>query len=138
MTIRLAVAVATDMADVVAGATDAGAGAGTLKCYTGAKPASVETAATGTLLASWTLTDPAAAAAVARVATFDFDPDLSATVAADGTPGWFRIADSDGNGVLDGDVTATGGGGDLTFTSVTWVTGGVINLTEGTVTQPTE
>lgn len=135
MTIRLSTAVASDMADAVTAAVDAGAAAGTLKVYTGSKPATVETAASGTLLATFTLTDPAAAAAAAGVATLDFDPDLSATVAANGTAGWFRIADSDGNGVLDGDVSTTGA--DLNFSSVAWTSGGTVELSTGTITQPT-
>lgn len=135
MAIRLATAVASSMANVVTAAVDAGAAAGTLTVYTGGKPATVETAATGTLLATFTLTDPAAAAAVATVATFNFDPDLSATVAASGTAGWFRIADSNGVGVLDGTVGTAGA--DLTFSTVAWVSGGTVALTTGTVTQPT-
>lgn len=135
MTIRLATATASAMADAVTAKVDAGAGAGTLKVYTGTKPATVETAATGTLLATFTLTDPAAAAAAAGVATLDFDPDLSTTVAADGTAGWFRIADSTGTAVLDGDVGTSGA--DLNFSSVTWTTGGTVTLTTGTLTQPT-
>lgn len=136
MAIRLSTSLATSMATAVNTAIDAGAGAGTLKVYTGSKPASVETAASGTLLATFTLTDPAGSAA-SGVLTLDFDPDLSATVAADGTAGWFRIADSDGNGVVDGSVSATGSGGDLTFTSTSWTTGMTVTLTDGTVTQPT-
>lgn len=136
MAIRLSTSLANAMATAVNTAIDAGAAAGTLKVYTGSKPASVETAASGTLLATFTLTDPAGTPA-SGVLTLDFDPDLSATVAADGTAGWFRIADSDGNGVLDGSVTATGSGGDLTFTSTAWTTGMTVTLTTGTVTQPT-
>lgn len=135
MAIRLATTVASSMANVVTAAVDAGAAAGTLKVYTGAKPATVETAASGTLLATFTLADPSAAAAVATVATFDFDPDISATVSASGTAGWFRIADSDGNGVLDGSVGTSGA--DLTFSTVAWVSGGTVALTTGSVTQPT-
>lgn len=135
MAITLATAVASDMADAVIAAASAGAGAPTLKVYTGSKPANVETAVTGTLLATFTLTDPAAAAAAAGVATFDFDPDISATVAADGTAGYFRIADSDGTGVLDGTVGTSGA--DFNVSSTTWTTGGLVSLTAGTLTQPT-
>ena len=76
MTVRLAVSLASSMADAVTAAVDSGSGAGTLKVYTGSKPATVETAASGTLLATFTLTDPAAAGAVSGVSTLDFDQDL--------------------------------------------------------------
>ena len=135
MSIRLSTATASAMADVVTAQVDSGSGAGTLKVYTGSKPATVETAATGTLLATFTLTDPAAAGAVSGVATLDFDPDLSATIAASGTAGWFRIANSAGTGVLDGDCGTSGA--DLNFSSVSWTSGGTVNLTAGTITQPT-
>ena len=132
MAVSLAASVASAMADVVVAAVDAGAAPGTLKVYTGAKPASPATAASGTLLATFTLTDPSAAAAVAGVATFDTDPPIEATVAADGNPGWFRVADSDGNGVFDGVI-----GADATSTASSWTTGGTVTLSAGTFTMPT-
>jgi hypothetical protein len=94
----------------------------------------VATAATGTLLATFTLADPAAAAAAAGVATMDFSPAIDATVAADGTAGWFRVADSTGAAVFDGTVGTSGA--DLNFSSVAWVTGGTVELSSGTITEP--
>lgn len=134
MALSVSAALASAMANQVTALVDAGAGPGTLKVYTGAKPATVATAASGTLLATFTLADPALAAAVAGVATADFDPDLSATVAADGDAGWFRIADSAGVAHIDG--TCGTAGEDLNFLSVTWATGGAVNLTTGTFTMP--
>ena len=55
--------------------------------------------------------------------------------ATSGTAGWFRIADSDANGVLDGDVGTSGS--DLNFSSVAWTSGGTVELSTGTITQPT-
>ena len=134
MTVRISSALASAMADQVEAKVSAGAAAGTLKVYTGAQPATVATAPSGTLLATFTLTDPAFAAAAAGVANLDADPDLSTTVAADGTAGWFRIADSDGNAALDGSVGTSAA--DLIFDSVAWVTGGTVNLTTGSITHP--
>ena len=135
MAITISTAAASAMADAITALVDAGSGAGTIKVYTGAKPATPATAASGTLLATFTLADPSSAAAVAGVATWDFDPDISATVAADGTAGWFRVADSNGNAVFDGTVGTSGA--DMNFSSVAWVTGGTVQITTGTVTHPT-
>jgi hypothetical protein len=135
MAISIAAAVASSMADVITAAVDAGSGAGTLKVYSVSKPATPETGATGTLLATFTLADPAAAAAVSGVATYDFSPAISATVAATGTAGWFRVADSNGTAVFDGTVGTSGQ--DLNFSSVSWVASGTVTITGGTLTQPT-
>ncbi|HEY1116436.1 MAG TPA: hypothetical protein VGE43_01940, partial [Acidimicrobiales bacterium] len=87
-----------------------------------------------TLLATFTLVDPAAAAAASGVATYDVDPDISATVAATGTAGWFLMEDSTGADVLGGDVSTAGAA--MNFSSVSWVSGGTVSLTTGTVTAP--
>lgn len=134
MAISISSGLATSMADLVTAAVDAGAGAGTIKVYTGSKPATVATAVTGTLLATFTLADPSAAAAVAGVATGDFTPSITATVAATGTAGYFRVADSTGAAVFDGTVGTSGA--DMNFSSVAWVSGGTVELTAGTVTHP--
>lgn len=135
MTISLASAVASAMADQITAKVDAGTGAGTLKIYTGAKPSTPETAATGTLLATFTLADPVAAASAAGVATWN-SAAITATVAASGTAGWFRVADSAGNAVFDGAVGTSGA--DLNFSTVVWTAGGSVTLNgSGTVTQPT-
>ncbi len=47
------------------------------------------------------------------------------SVDATGTAGWFRIYDRDNQAVLDGDITATGGGGDIEFDNINFVVGGV-------------
>lgn len=135
MALTLATSVASALADAITTAADAGASAATLKVYTGSKPATVETGATGTLLATFTLADPVAAAASAGIATWDFSPAVTATVAATGTAGWFRVADSTGAGVLDGTVGTSGA--DMTVSSTSWTSGGLVSLNSGTFTQPT-
>ena len=134
MAISLATTARTAMCDALVDLLDAGPAAGTLQIRTGTKPANPNTAATGTLLATVTLVDPAFGAAAAGVATLA-DPG-AVTAVADGTAGWFRALDSTGAAVMDGTVTATGGGGDLTLATVTITTGLSVDITGGTITVP--
>lgn len=115
---------------------DAGSGPGLLRIYTGTKPATPSDAATGTLLAECTLSDPAFPTRSAGVATLDVTPDVQDLSAnATGTAGYFRFLDSAGNGRIDGTVTATGGGGDMTLNTVSVVAGAVVTITSCTITQ---
>ncbi len=131
MAIRLPTASRNAAADAVVDRADAGSGAGTIDIRTGGQPTSANDAATGTLLATITLADPAFGAATGGVTTLDADPDLETTGLADGTPGWFRMKDSDGGTVLDGAV-----GSDLTLSAGTIATGATVRITSGTVTMP--
>lgn len=131
---RLSTATRNAVANQITALTDAGAGPGTLKVYSGTQPATGNDAITGTLLVTFTLTDPALAAAAAGVADFDFDPDLSATAAATGTATHFRVADSDGNTVFDGDASTSGATLNLSSTAIT--SGGTVTLSTGAVTAP--
>lgn len=132
MAIELATSARNALADAITTLVDAGAGAGTIKVYTGTHTGLDPTG--DTLLATFTLVDPAAAAAASGVATYDVDPDISATVAATGTAGWFLMEDSTGADVLGGDVSTAGAA--MNFSSVSWVSGGTVSLTTGTVTAP--
>ena len=123
-------------ANAIAGLVDAGAGAGILRIYTGAKPASADLAPTGTLLGTFTVNDPAFGAAAAGTATLVVAPALSTVGVAAGDAGWFRLLDSDGSTVMDGTVTVTGGGGDLIMSTVTVSIGLTLQLTAGTITMP--
>jgi len=117
-------------------AIDAGSGPGTLKIYTGSKPAGPASAATGTLLASITLNDPSCASPSNGSMALVVSPAIADSSAdATGTAGWARFADSDDNGVHDVSVTATGGGGELTFPSVSFVSGTNIGITSYTFTE---
>jgi hypothetical protein len=112
------------------------ANTGYLRIYTGTKPATPETAASGTLLAELRMNATAFGAAVNGVITAGA---ITSDSSADntGTAGWFRILKSDGTTALwDGDVTATGGGGDLTFGTVAFTSGGVVSITSLTITAP--
>jgi hypothetical protein len=134
MTLSIATAYRTAMVDALVDGLDAGTGAGTLQIRSGTRPANPNTAATGTLLATVTCADPAFGGGSSGVATLS-DPS-GVTAVADGTASWFRALDSDDNPVFDGDVTATGGGGDLTLATTTITTGLTVDVTGGTVTMP--
>lgn len=98
-----------------------------LRIYSGSRPATGGTATT--LLAELTCSASAfAAAASSGVLTLNaVTADSSAD--ATGTATWFRIVKSDGTThVMDGSVTATGGGGDLELDSTSIVTGGTVSI----------
>jgi hypothetical protein len=134
MTIKIAEARRNAMLSTLTGAIDAGAAAGTIKVYTGAQPATADDVATGTLLLTFTLSDPAFAAAAAGSTALDVDPLPSAVAVAAGTPGWARVADSDGLTVFDGTVASSGA--DFTITDTTIDSGQVVNLTAGNLNLP--
>lgn len=134
MAVQFTDAAVSALADAITTLVDAGGAAATIKVYTGTLPTDLDP--TGdTLLATFTLADPAAAAAAAGVAAWDFDPDVSATVVATGTAGWFLVEDSTGTDVFGGDVSDVGAA--MNFSSVAWVLGGTVSLISGTVTAPT-
>lgn len=140
MATRLSNAARSAAADAVVDLVDVG-GPGFIRVYTGSQPAGPDTLPTGTLLAEFTLANPAFGAAVNGVATLDATPVLTATGLADGTAGWFRMLTAaeeagDGQGILDGSVTTTGGGGQLQLNTTTISTGVDVNITAGTVTMP--
>jgi hypothetical protein len=107
---------------------------GSLEFRTGAKPASPNSAATGTLLATLTFPTPSFGAAASRIATVGTIAAQNATAA--GTIGHFRAKSSGGTAYVDGTVTATGGGGDLEVDSLVTVVGQPVEVTGGTWTGP--
>lgn len=123
--------------DAIAARVDAGSGAGKLRIYTGSRPAGPGTAASGTLLAEFTLNDPAFGAGSSGVATLDITPAVEDTAADNtGTAGYARFVDSDNNGRIDATVTATGGGGEVTLNTVSIVASAVVTVTGFTITAP--
>lgn len=90
---------------------DAGSGPGTAKIYSGTMPATPETAATGTLLAELVLTKPCGVVAGKKLTFSAITQDLEANNT--GVASHVRLADSDGNVIIDGDVSGTGGTGVL-------------------------
>ena len=98
---------------------DAGSGPGTAKIYSGTIPATPETAATGTLLAELVLTKPCGVVADKKLTFSAITQDLEANNT--GYAGYVRLSDSDGNAIIDGDVTSTAGTGVLKL-NVTLIT----------------
>lgn len=127
--------------DALLALINGGSGPGVLRIYSGAQPATPATAPSGTLLAEFTLSDPAFAGAVAGSAALDVTPELVDTALATATAGWCRFLDSteaasDGQGIIDGAVTATGGGGLITLVDIDLVTGEEVTITGGSFTMP--
>lgn len=115
--------------------TDIGTSA-VLKIRTGAPPADCGTADAGTVLATLNLpSDWMAAAASGSKAKSGTWQDASADAA--GTAGHFRIYDSGGSTCkMQGTVTATGGGGDLTLDNAVLASGQNVTITGFTLTAP--
>lgn len=133
MATRLPTGVRNAMVDAAVDLADAGAGAGEVRVYTGTQPASANNAASGTLLVTFTLSDPAFGAAASGSASGASMPK-SATAAATGTAGWARVVDSNGNAVYDGSVATSGG--DFTIDNTSITSGQTVNLTALSFSQP--
>ena len=110
--------------------------AAVLKIRTGAAPANVATADSGTVLATLSLpSDWMAAASGGSKALSGSWTDASAD--ATGTAAHFRIYASDGTTAhLQGTVTATGGGGDMTVDSTSFTATQAFTVNSFTLTQP--
>lgn len=132
---RVATAVRNTMLDAINTALSAGAAAPKLRIYTGSPPAGPGSAPTGTLLAEFTLNDPAFAAAGSASMALDVTPALETTGLAAGTAGWGRLLTSDeaaatGLGVADGVV-----GSEITLNTTTVSIGVALTVT-GSITLP--
>lgn len=105
-----------------------------LKIRTGAAPANCAAADTGTVLATVNLpADWMAAAASASKAKSGTWQDASADAA--GTAAHFRIYATDGTTVhMQGTVTATGGGGDMTVDNTSFASGQSFTVNSFTIT----
>ena len=133
MALQLSVAARNALLDAIETATGTLA---ILKIRTGAPPATCATADSGTVLATASLpSDWMAAASSGTKALSGTWQDASADAA--GTAGHFRIYDSAGTTChLQGTVTATAGGGDMTVDNVVFAAGQTFNVTSFTLTAP--
>ncbi len=115
-----------------ANTTFAGNGA-LLRLYDGTRPSTGGTATT--LLAELTCGTPFAASASGGVLTLGSITQDSAANAA-GNATWFRLVKSDGTThIMDGSVTATGGGGDMELVTTSITTGQPVQVTSFTITE---
>lgn len=131
MAIQFSVAVRNARLDAIESTISTSA---VLKIRTGAAPANVATADSGTVLATLTLpSDWMAAASSGSKAKSGTWEDTSAD--ATGTAAHFRIYASDGTTAhIQGTVTATGGGGDLEVDNVSFASGQAFTVTGFTLT----
>lgn len=131
MTLQYSAAVRNAKLDAIETAIGASA---VLKIRTGAKPANVATADSGTVLATLNLpSDWMAAASGGSKAKSGTWEDTSAD--ATGTAGHFRIYASDGTTAhIQGTVTATGGGGDMEVQNTSFAAGQAFSVTTFTIT----
>lgn len=130
MALAYLVALRNSMLDEINTLVNAGAGPGTLRIYDGSRPATGGAATT--LLAELTFGDPAFAAAAAGVLTANAIIDDSSANAA-GTATWFRVVDSVGTFVYDGDVATSGS--DLNLNTTTFSVGLNVSVTSLTITE---
>jgi len=94
------------------------AAAGLFRIYDGTRPANADTAVSGqTLLAELTLSAASFPAASGGSMTANAITDDSSANAT-GTASWFRITDSAGNAVVDGDVGTSGSDLNLNTTAI--------------------
>lgn len=134
MALSFSASTANAMLAVITSKADLGASAAIIRIYSGTMPATADTALAGnTVLAELTCSDPSAAAPSSKTLTFSsITQDTSAN--ASGTATFFRLMDSDFNVVLQGNVTATAGGGALELNTVSIVAGGPVQITSATLT----
>lgn len=135
MTTRLPDASQQAACDAVVDRADVG-GAGSLRIYTGAQPADADTAPSGTLLVTIALAATAFGAANSSGTAALASTPRSGTGAAAGTAGWFRVLSGGGATVFDGQVTATGGGGQLELDNTSIAVGQTVNVSSLTYTHP--
>lgn len=104
-----------------------------LKIISGTIPATTAETDAGTVLATISLPSDWAAAASAGSKALSGTPlqDTSADNTGDATH--WRLFDSSGTCHLQGDITATGGGGSLTLANTSLTLGGLVQVTSGTI-----
>jgi hypothetical protein len=132
MPLQMSVAVRNARLDAIETATGTSA---ILRIRSGTVPANCAAADTGTVLATLNLpSDWMAGAASGVKALLGTWQDTSADAA--GTAGHFRIYDSGGTVChLQGTVTATGGGGDITLDNVSIALAQQVSITSFSITE---
>jgi hypothetical protein len=128
----MATTINTALANDLLDAIDATFNGGTLTIRTGAAPGA-NNAATGTVLATITLPADAFGAAAGAAKPFSGTWE-DAAADATGTAAHFRLVNVGATRVLEGTVTATGGGGDLQVSNVAIQSGNPFQITGFTLT----
>ena len=130
----MALQLSTDVRDAIADAIETTVGTAPLLIIsTGGPPANAAAADTGSVLATLTLPSDwlsaASSGAVSKAGAW------SATASGTGAAAHFRLKDSTGTTThLQGTVSATGGGGDLTLDNASLATGQTVTIATFTIT----
>lgn len=130
MALAFATTLRTARADLIDDAANGGSGAALIRIYDSTRPATGGTATT--LLAELTASDPmfgAAASGVLTASAITADASANAT----GTATWFRVVDSAGTFVMDGNVGTSGS--DLNLNSVSISSGQNVAITSFVITE---
>ncbi len=139
MTINVSNAAAKAALDAVTALMNVG-GTGKLRIYNGTVPTDTDTALSGnTLLIDFALHATAAFGAAtdaAPGATATADTIAGVNASATGTASFYRYLNNAGTAISQGSVTATGGGGDATLTTVSVVSGAPCTVTSAVMTHP--
>lgn len=141
MTLSISNAAALVACNGIVDLCEGGTPPATLRIYSGTPPANADASLSGnTLLAQLTMSNPAFGNAA------DANPGATATAAAitsdssadaTGTATFFRIlTGTAGTVVMQGTVSASGGGGDLELVTTSIVAGVVVSISSLTVTVP--
>jgi hypothetical protein len=132
----MATQLSTDVRDAMMDAIESTIGtAAKLQIRTGSAPANPAAADTGSLLVEMDLPSDWLGASSSGVKSKS--GTWSGTASGTGTAGHFRIKDSTGTDTgIQGTVTATGGGGDITVDNASIATGQAVTVNTFTLTAP--
>mgnify|MGYP003642575168 CR=1 FL=1 len=138
MTVNISTQARNDAGNAIVDLIDQGSSNpnGYLEIRSGTKPANPQTGVGATvLLATMIFSLPA-------FGNFSNGVSLANTISDDtsvddtGVATWFRIYNRDSVAIIDGDITITGGGGDIEFDNVNFIVGGVVAITSLVATMP--
>lgn len=131
MTIQLSAAVRNAMLDAIETAIGTSA---VVKLKTGAQPANAAAADSGTVVATISLASDWMAAASSGSKAFSSTPLEDASADNAGTLAHYRVYASDGTTChMQGTITATGGGGDMTVDNTVVTAGQDVKITAWTI-----
>ena len=105
---------------------------GLLDIFTGSPPGSCDSADSGTKLVEFICNATFAPSSTSGSITIN--PYTSVTALASGTAGYFRFKTSGGAQKVQGTVTASGGGGDLTLDNTSINSGQLVSMNTQTIT----
>lgn len=127
MTLQLSVGVRNAMLDAIETAIGTSA---VIKLRSGAAPTNCATADSGTVIATISLASDYMSAASSGSKAFSSTPLTDSSADAAGTLGHYRVYASDGTTChMQGSITATGGGGDMTVDNTSVAAGQQVNIT---------